>query len=97
MSIAKRASEAAEQATRHAYYVRNRERLLRESRQWKLEHRAQVKKYQKRYKRQVDSGARVPQMRGRAGMGYVFLGAKPTQGQAQHTQDAPMRKERVAI
>lgn len=63
----------------HEAYMRNREARKRSSKMWKLEHRAQVRRYAKRYKRQVNAGARIPKMRAGSGAGgYQLLGTKPT-------------------
>jgi hypothetical protein len=66
---------------RREYYLRNREERKREGKKWRMEHSALLKKYKKRYNRQVKAGARVPQMRARAGMGYQFLGQRPQKTQ----------------
>lgn len=75
MSLVKEALDPAE--ARKNYYLRNRDKIKREGKKYRLERSGEIARKKRRYRRQLSAGARVVQGRAKAGLGYVSLGVKP--------------------
>lgn len=68
-------SQAAQK--RHAYYMKNRQRLLAQSKVYRAKNRADLQRKKKIYRRQVKRGAKKQQRRVGAGShGYAMMGYK---------------------
>ena len=90
MSLVKWAAvtSSEERRKRHEYYLRNREQIKRRQEAWRKANISKLRRYQKRYRRQVKAGARIPQRRASVGLSYVFLGPAPRQSAAADAEKA---------
>ena len=61
-------------------YLRNREQRRRETKKWRLSHKAEISRKKKIYLRRVSLGSVVPRRRARAGLGYQVIGVHAPPG-----------------
>lgn len=59
---------------RHGYYMRNRNRILQQQRQYRTKNRAQIARRQKIYRRKVKSGQQRQRQRIGMGNSYTYGG-----------------------
>ena len=59
---------------RHGYYMRNRNRILQQQRQYRAKNRAQIARRQKIYRRRVSSGQHRQRQRIGMGNSYTYGG-----------------------
>ena len=65
---------ADDRRKRHGYYMRNRNRILQQQRQYRAKNRAQIARRQKIYRRRVSSGQHRQRQRIGMGNSYTYGG-----------------------